>query len=207
METAMDAARIRNGEWIGLEVRATNEIAHALYQGLNFYDIGRTAHMIHHGEDRWSTFPKPKQAWRAAKPDDRYRWVRLAASIYGHLQQKVLEIYPNRYGYGGLERRITFWLRGERERAWLEPTDSPRRAVRVRTDHRNRFHLWEVLVHPQQKQRDVVETVSRAMMTLNPDQGWPVVTTVEAKSHTVPVLESLGFQHHRTLVQMYCNLR
>ncbi len=207
METAMDAARIRNGEWIGLEVRATNEIARTLYQRLNFYNVGRTAHMIHLGEDSWPTFPKPKQPWRAAKPDDRYRWAKLAACVYGHLQQKVLEIYPGRYSYGGLERRITFWLRGERERAWLEPTDSPRRAARVRTDYRNHFHLWDLLVHPQQKQQDVEETVSRAMTTLHPDQGWPVVTTVEAKSNTVLVLESLGFQHHRTLVQMSCNLR
>ncbi|MGC9397894.1 MAG: GNAT family N-acetyltransferase [Anaerolineae bacterium] len=204
METALDTVRVQDGRWIGLEVRATNEVARHLYKSLHFYDVGRTVHMLRSTGDPWPDFPAPSGPWRPTRPADRHLWAQLAASIYDILQRRILEIYPARYAFGALERRLSLWFQGEREDAWLEPTPSPRRAVRVRTDRRHRFHRWDLLVHPRQPERTAEETVAQARAaTLRHHRDWPVTVTVEAGSPTLPFLETLGFRHHRTLVQMY----
>lgn len=207
METAMDRARMRDGEWVGLEVRANNDVARTLYKHLGFYDVGRTAHMIHPSEATWPEVAEPSRStWRNAKSADERRWARLAASTYSPLQRRILEIYPGRYDFGGLDRTLLLWLRGIREHAWLQASDPPQRAVRARTDHRHDFHLWDLLLHPEQKEEDAHEAVALAMTTLHNKKHWPVVTTVEANATVVPVLKTSGFQVHRILVQMYCEL-
>ena len=207
MEHAMESARLRDGRWIGLEVRANNEIARTLYSHLGFHDVGRTAHMIHSPAADWPAFAAPEaEQWRKAKSEDRQRWARLAASIYGRLQLKVMEIYPGRYEFSGLDRTVLLWLRGIREKAWLQATDRPRRAVRARTERRHHFHHWDLLIHPDQTMEQARAAVTLAMTTLGNHPRWPVVTTVDVNAPVVPVLEGCGFRHHRTLVQMYCEI-
>ncbi len=207
MERAMESARLRDGHWIGLEVRATNEIARTLYRHLDFYDVGKTAHMLHPAGAAWPDFPDPDlREWRKVTPEDKYRWARLATAIYGSLQRKILEITPSRYEFGGLKRTLTFWLRGIREHAWTQPADRAQRAVRARTERRHGFHHWELLLHPDQPTESAHTAVALAKSTLSTKAHWPVVTTVETNAPVVQVLEAAGFQRHRTLVQMYCEL-
>jgi len=207
METAMESAHMRDGRWMGLEVRANNDVARTLYKHLGFHDVGRTAHMIHPPEAAWPEIAAPNRGkWRDATSGDKQRWAHLAASTYGPLQRKILEITPGRYDFGGLDRTLLLWLRGMREHAWLETSNPPRRAVRVRTDRRHQFHIWDLLLQPDQKQDEAHEAIALAMTTIDAKQRWPVVSTVEADAPVALILEAWGFQIHRVLVQMYCEL-
>lgn len=208
MEAAMDTVRARHGRWIGLEVRTSNRIARTLYKHLGFRDVGQTTHMMHSEDTTWPKFAPPSsRAWRRSRSEDKQRWAQLATSIYHSLQQRILEIHPARYDFGGLDRKLLLWLRREREKAWVQSTGRPKRAVRVRTDRRRRFHLWDLLVHPAQPWDGAREAVALAISVLGSKEHWPVVTTVEIHAPVVPILESLGFHHHRTLAQMYYELR
>ncbi|MFP4343162.1 MAG: GNAT family N-acetyltransferase [Anaerolineales bacterium] len=207
MERALETAEEQDARWVGLEVRADNAVARGLYERLGFRGVGQTWHLIHPAKTPWTTLPVPAPVWRVSKPEDAALWSHLAGRIYGRRQREVVEVRPSLYTFGGWERKFDRWLRGQREWAWLENAESPRYAVHVQTDKGHRFHNWELLLHPEEGGRAARETVARAFSTLGHRRAWEVVTIVEERSALIPLLQELGFQLHRVLLQMILDLR
>jgi hypothetical protein len=191
---------------MGLEVRADNDVALHLYLKLGFRGVGKTIHMLREASKPWTKFLKPQHRWQPSTSEDRSAWMRLVRANYRDLQRRVLELHAGRFDFGGWERAIMFWLRREREWAWIAPGPSPQRAVRVRTDRGHEFHLWDLLVHPGADEAQVRETVAQALQPTQRHSQWPVVTTLEENSSMLPVLEALGFSRHRVLQQMFLGL-
>jgi len=203
LEAALETTRRRKGHWIGLEVNANNEIARRLYEQLGFRDAGYTEHLLRPAGLSWPDGPASQVVWRKSNPKDGTLWAALAGAIYRRLQARVLEVRRSLYVFGGWERQLTLWSSRQRESAWLQAAETPQLAARVHTDHRYRFHLWELLVHPLAGGRGSGEVVARALAATRRAPSWPVISTIAAtQSALLAVLQALGFRRHRTLLQM-----
>jgi len=207
MKRAIETTEAQDARWVGLEVRADNDVARGLYEALGFRGVGQTWHLIHPPGAPWPTLPVPAPLWRPSNPVDAPLWSHLAGRIYGRRQRDIVEVRPSLYTFGGWERKIDRWLRGQREWAWLEDAESPHCAVHVQTDKRHRFHNWDLLLHPEEGEAAARESVARAFSTLGHRRGWDVITIVEEQSALIPFLQTLGFQRHRVLLQMVLDLR
>ena len=203
LEAAIKTVRRRKGRWIGLEVNSGNVTACRLYEQLGFREVGRTEHLLRPADLPWPAVPTPQVTWRKSSPQDGALWVTLSAAIHRQLQARVLEVQRGRYIFGGWERQLTLWLSRQRESAWLQDMETPQLAVRVQTDRRYRFHLWEILVHPLAGGRGSGEAVARALAATRRVPSWPVISMIAAtQSALFAVLQELGFRRHRTLLQM-----
>ncbi len=203
MDAAIKTVRRQAGRWIGLEVNANNVAACRLYEQLGFREVGRTEHLLRPADLPWPAVPMTQGVWRKSSPKDSALWVTLAGAIYRRLQVRVLEMQRGRYIFGGWERQLTLWLCRQRESAWLQDTETPQLAVRVQTDRRYRFHLWEILAHPLAGGRGSGEAVARAFAVTRRAPAWPVISMIAATQFALlAVLQELGFRRHRTLLQM-----
>ncbi len=206
MTHALEAVEAREGGWIGLEVRADNEIARGLYERLGFVGVGETHHLIRPGEISPPATRPPRLAWRPSHPQDASLWLQLATKIYGRRQREVLEIRPALYAFGGWEHRLNLWLRGQQEKAWLGEREPPRRAVHVHSDCRYRFYVWELMLDPEAEAMEAEDTIAQAWQGVGRFARWPIIIHIEKPSSLLPRLEEEGFQHHRTLLQMYLEI-
>lgn len=208
MEAALSAARERDAHWVGLEVRADNEVARGLYEHLGFAAVGETVHLVRPEGLPWLASPRLTRThrWRKATPKDKLSWAMLAEALHPPLQAEVLEVRPNLYNFGGWERSFDLFLRGERAWSWLsegETGEALDMAVRVHAYGRDRFTTWDLLVRPRLGVEGAREAVARALAAGNPLlRKRPVVTMVEQGSALIPILTGLGFHRHRILVQM-----
>ncbi|MEA3397749.1 MAG: GNAT family N-acetyltransferase [Chloroflexota bacterium] len=203
MKAAIETTRRRKGHWIGLEVNANNEVARRLYERLGFRDAGYTEHLLRPAGLPWPDGPATQVVWRKSSPKDGALWAALAGAIYRRFQARVLEVQRGRYSFGGWERQLTLWSSRQRESAWLQAAETPRLAVRIHTDRRYRFHLWELLAHPLAGGRGSGEVVARALAATRRAPSWPVISMIAAtESALLAVLQALGFRRHRTLLQM-----
>ncbi len=202
LEHAIAVVRRRGGRWLGLDVRADNTVARNLYERLGFQVKGRTHHLVRRAAKPWPDIRPPRRRWLPSRPAHARGWELLASAIYTPYQQKVLEIRPAIYLFGGWERALGLWLAGQREEAWIVGTRMPRLAVRVWTDRRSHFHLWDVLVHPREGARGVEEAMARLVRTMRSLPLWPVVAVVGDDEELVAQMHRLGFRLNRTLLQM-----
>ncbi|MDX9953908.1 MAG: GNAT family N-acetyltransferase [Anaerolineae bacterium] len=202
MQAAEATSRTAGARWLGLEVRADNAAAYALYTHLGFRAVGAVEHFLHSGTP-WPRVDAPRTIWRRSQPLDRLLWAGLAEKTMSRIQAQVLEIRPDLYTFGGFERILDLWFNREREMAWIEDTPDPQLAVSIQTDLRRRFHVWELLVSPDADESRVQEAVSRAFASVSSHRHWPVVTFVNSKTVLANVLQQLGFVRHRLLTQMY----
>jgi len=133
-------------------------------------------------------------------------WNELACVIYGRQQKEVLEVRPNLYAFGGLGRRLTLWLSRQRERAWLHRYEAPRLALCVQTERRYHFHVWDVLLHPDEGETGAQEVVAMALKAVQHLPTWPVAALIADQPPLLQALHSIGFRAHRTLLQMILGL-
>ncbi len=206
MEAALSWARSRNCRWVGLEVRADNAAARALYEHLGFSAAGRTIHLLHESGRPWPALPEPRSDWRGSRTRDKLLWAALAEAIYDPSQARIMELRPALYAFGGWDRAIDLFFRGEHEQSWCYGSHELRMGALVRTDLYHRFITWELLVHPQMGEEGAREAVVRALHARYAGKGWPVITAVHERSDVLPALISLGFRQHRALVQMLMDL-
>ncbi|MBN1260403.1 MAG: GNAT family N-acetyltransferase [Anaerolineae bacterium] len=206
MEAALDVAEAENAHWIGLEVRASNRIACGLYERLGFKSVGQLEHLIRPARLAWPTYAKPRPVWRPSRPQDSMLWAALAERLHARQQAHVLEIRPGLFSFGGWEHTLDLWLAGERERAWIQDAEEPQFATCVRTDRRFKFHFWEILAHPHDDAQRAKEVTAMAIASTPSSRPWPVITFVDARSKLIAELHAAGFEHHRTLQQMYLSL-
>ncbi len=203
MEQALAAAQEHRAHWVGLEVRADNEVARRLYESLGFRKVGQLFHLIRPADEALGArHARRKLSGRKGHPQDREHWHRLAQELYPRRQREVLEIRPLRYNFGGWERSLYLWLDGERERTWLERAAIPRWAVRVHTDRRDRFYEWEIVVHPRSRDSLLEEALAQAIYGLRRYAAWPIVTQIADWPPLLRALQARGFKLHRTLWQM-----
>lgn len=202
MQAAEATSRTGGARWLGLEVRADNAAAYALYTQLGFRAVSEVEHLLHPGTS-WPRMDAPRAIWRRSQPLDRLLWAGLAEKTMSRIQAQVLEIRPDLYTFGGFERTLDLWFSHERELAWIEDAADPQLAVSVQTDLRRRFHVWELLVLPNADASRAREAVARAFASVSSRHHWPVVTFVNSKTALANVLQQLGFVRHRLLTQMY----
>ena len=204
MERAIAAAKGDYSTWVGLEVRADNEIACRLYQHLGFHVVGTTEHMLRPKGLLRPERISPDGGWRRSKPQDALGWQHLATLAHSRDQRLVLEIRTDLYRFGGLESRINRWLSRQREGAWVHSDDDGHvdLAVHVQTDRKYRFHVWEMLMHPARGSHGAEELLAQALSETHQLAHWPVVTIVADQPALVAALEAIGFRKHRTLQQM-----
>jgi len=206
VKTAIEAARSQGARWIGLEVRADNAIACDLYKSLGFSAVGQTRHLLRSKGIPWPECTPPRQLWRPSYPRDRAFWNELACAIYGRQQRRVLEVRPNLYAFGGLGRWLTLWLSHQRERAWFHRHETPRLALRVETERHYHFHVWDVLLHPDEGETGAQEIVAMALKAARYLPTWPVIALVADQPFLLQALHGIGFRTHRTLLQMILEL-
>ena len=206
VEAAINAAQVHRSRWIGLEVRDGNPIASGLYARYGFREVGRQLHLLRPADIPWPNFDSPTKSWRASKPNDRLLWADLANAIYPEAQRHVLEVRPSQYNFGGFERKLNLWLGGERESAWLCGEERAQLALRVKTDTRHKFHSWDVLVHPDTGETGAYAIVGKALRAMRRFRPWPTITFTPIDTPLAETLFDVGFQLHRTLVQMVLEL-
>ncbi len=207
MDAAMAKVRSHSGKWVGLEVREDNEVARGLYEGMGFQTVGRLQHLIRPAGEPWPPITTSQKTWRPSRPDDQYHWFNLAKATYHRRQREILGIRPNIYEFGGIMRAIEMWFSGERERAWLQMSgEEARLAARVWTDRRAHFHEWELLIHPLAGAAGARETVAHITQTMHRARPWAAITIIADQATLHQALLTVGFETHRTLLQMQCDL-
>ena len=206
MEAAIKAAREQGMRWVGLEVRADNPVACELYRRLGFEAVGRTPHLVRPEGLPWPDYAAPRLQWRPSRQKDSLAWDRLARAVYGRRQQWVLEVRPGMYASGGFERWFNLWISGQRESAWLQEDEEVRLAVRMKTDRRYHFHLWDLLVHPDVEDSLAQEVVAKALDVMRRSRPWPVVILVADQPAVLEALYGAGLVLHRDLIQMVLGL-
>jgi ribosomal protein S18 acetylase RimI-like enzyme len=211
METAIETAAKRGARWIGLEVREDNDIAGRLYRQLGFKTVGTLHHLIRPGaklsvQVTHNIETEPSGWWRLSKPKDNSRWMRLAKACYEPQQRAVLEIRSGIYTFGRIGRKLELWFQGQHEQAWIAESDQLRAALCVRTDRRHHFNLWDILVHPDMGTLGAQRAVIKALNVTGSALNWPVVMLAPPNPGLINVLNAVGFQPHRTLVQMVLQL-
>lgn len=206
VKTAIEKARSQAARWIGLEVRADNVVACGLYENFGFVSVGRTHHLVRPGGLPWSKSVPPQHPWKLCSPKDSKVWNTLANAVYGYQQKRILEIRPGLYAFGGLERRISLWLSQQIERAWLCNSEQPQLALWIKTERRHRFHVWEMLLHPDFVVSGAQEVAAKALHAVRRFPSWPVVALVADQEPLLQTLYNIGFKPHRTLLQMILEL-
>lgn len=208
MERGIEAARRQGAEWVGLEVRADNEVACQLYEHLGFRAVGIIEHMLRPQGLPWPPTPQPSPAWRRSKPYDNERWRQLAALMHPYDQRLILEVESREYLFGGLERRLNQWLSGQSERAWVyeDSSGDVQMAIQLQADRRHKFLVWELLLDPQCTRGETEEMMAQCLAGSRRYPTWPVVALVPEHGPLLQSLKDIGFEIHRTLQQMLLDL-
>jgi GNAT superfamily N-acetyltransferase len=206
LDAAIDAARREGARWIGLEVRKHNTVAVELYQQFGFRTVGTIFHLLRRSNMTWPCDVKPLLPWRKSKPQDKGRWMTLVDSVYGHNQKRVLEIRDYQFAYGSLNRSMHLWFNAQRESAWVNNHTNSRFAVCVKTDHRFRFHVWNMLMHADEDDAGARELVTKAFSVTRHSPPWSVIALVADQRPLVDAMQHAGFHIHRRLLQMILEL-
>ncbi len=207
MEMAIATAREQGAQWVGLEVRSDNEGARALYEQLGFIAVGQVQHLLRPEDLPWPDVEVESHiSWASCAPSDSVKWAELARTIYNRRQTQVLEIRPALYVFGGIGQYFRRWFGGQVEGAWLSGKSAPRLALRVLTERRYHFHLWDMLVHPDENPLEVQASVNKAVRSVRRFPTWPVVALIADQPRLLEALYAIGFQCRRTQIQMVLDL-
>ena len=207
MRRAIRVVSRRGAPWVGLEVRADNEVARTMYDELSFYEVGRTHHMIREHRRGRLKAARPQLRLRRGGWRDADGVVRLMERAIPEEQRPLLEKTAEDYR-PGWARRIDHWLRCEDEVWWVAPGDDGLQgAVRAVRKSGSLPHRLEVLVAPGIAQ-DVASALARRGLTRLSGSKRPITSTVPgAADCLLGVLRTEGFREMRVLVQMKRDLK
>lgn len=200
MQAAIRTVAQEGGNWIGLEVRADNDVACRMYAGLGFREVGRTLYMLHDGGA--STERLRGLSMRRAGGSDGDALIDLMHAVIPEEQRPLLEVRDSDYR-PGWSRSLEHWLKRQREVWWVVETDGKLRgavrAVRKRASFPNSL---EILIRPGEEGVEAV-LVKRGMASLRGSPGRSVsVRLPVAEGPVVAALEDEGFRPTFVLVQM-----
>jgi GNAT superfamily N-acetyltransferase len=208
MRAALEAISERGGLWVALEVRADNEIARRLYDGLGFQDVGRTLHMLRPAGLPWTGSLPSSSSLRRGRNRDSAALIRLVRAVVSEPQRPLLELRKREDYRPGWERTLNCWLEGRREVWWVvEDGGTVRGAVRVLHERGSRPDRLELLVEPDQSGRFEATLLQRGLASLGGAPKKMVETVLPSTPEPlVAALEKAGFQRLRELVQMRLDL-
>jgi hypothetical protein len=118
MRAAIDRVSKRGAQWVGLEVRADNEVARRLYDDLGFQEVGRTLHLLRPAGIPWSGFRSRPGPIRRGGSRDADALVDLMLAAIPAEHRPLLEVEQADYR-PSLTRAVEHWLSGEREAWWV----------------------------------------------------------------------------------------
>lgn len=208
MEVALNGIASRKGRWVGLEVRADNEVARHLYEGIGFRERGETLQMLRSGDMPWDGDDPSCPALRRARRNDGAALVELMHKLIPESQRSLLELREDYYR-PSWERRLDSWLDGHPEKWWvIEKNGILGGAVRVVREMGKRPDWMEFLIAPEFQGEVESILVQRGLSSLRPSVGRMVeVTLLDSEGALHEELEKAGFRKLRRLVQMRLNLK
>jgi hypothetical protein len=203
MKTALEAISARGGNWVGLEVQASNRVARHLYDCLGFREVGRTLHMLRSAGLPWGGDPLPHPSLRRGRSGDTAALIELVRSVVPQPQRPLLELRRGDYSLNW-ERALSNWLRGRREVWWVvEEGDTVCGAVRALHERGRRPDKLEVWVAPEQSGHLETILVQQGLVSLRSVSKKMVEAVLpECTESLVSAFEAAGFQTLRMLVQM-----
>jgi len=203
MEAALGEIDARGGRWVGLEVRADNQIVRRFYERLDFQEVGRTVQMLRPAGLPWVRNPPPHPSLRRGYCRDSARLIKLVQSIVPEAHRPLLELQKRDYR-PGWERVLDLGLDGRRECWWMiEENGAICGAVRALRERGRRPDRLEVLVAPEHNNRFEAVLVQQGMAGLRGGSRKMIETVLVAPTNSlVDALEGAGFQRERELIQM-----
>jgi GNAT superfamily N-acetyltransferase len=208
MRAAIDKVSLRGAHWVGLEVRADNEVARQLYEDLGFQEVGRTLHLLRPASTQSEGSHSPNRSVRRGRRRDADALVDLMRASIPSEQRPLLEIREIDYR-PSLERALEHWLRGEREVWWVTEC-SEGICGAVRAVHKSgRFpNQLEILVRTEQQGRVEAPLVRKGIASLKGLARKPIeVQLPMPHGQSLTALEREGFERLRVLIQMKRSLR
>lgn len=208
MQAALEAISERSGRWVGLEVRAGNQVARRLYERLGFRDVGRTLHMLRPVGLPWAGDPPPRPSLRRGRSLDSTALIGLVHALVSESQRPLLELRKKEDYRPGWGRVLDCWLEGRREVWWVvEEAGVVCGAVRALRERGRRPDRLEVLVEPGHSGRLETVLVQQGMASLRGAPKKMVETVLPSSTEPlVAALEAAGFRKLRVLVQMRLDL-
>ncbi len=208
MITALEAISAHGGRWVGLEVRADNQVARRLYERFGFREVGRTQHMLRPVGMPWTENEPSYPGLRRGRIDDGKRLFDLARAIVPASQRPLLELRKEDYR-PGWEHVLNYWLEGRREVWWVvEHGGMLCGAVRALYERSRRPNRLEVLVASEYSGRLETVLVQQGMAGLR-GACKKIIMTVLPCSNDEPLvmaLKAAHFEPSRLLVQMRLDL-
>jgi ribosomal protein S18 acetylase RimI-like enzyme len=207
IEKALDTISTWGGRWVGLDVRADNEIARQLYERLGFREVGRTLHMLRPAGLSWDGMTSPHPGLRRGQSHDSAALVELVQAVVPASQRPLLELRIEDYR-PGWERTLSQWLEGRREAWWvIEEIGVVCGAVRALRQRGRRPNRLEVLVGPGRSGRFENTLVQRGMASLGGGGRKVVEAALSAPPESlIAAMEAAGFRRLHVLIQMRLDL-
>jgi hypothetical protein len=201
MTKAIKSISRRGAVWVGLEVRADNEVARRLYERLRFQEVGSTHHFLYEADVASPVGTEPLDPVRRARKGDPL--VELMQALIPEEQRPVLETRTADYR-PGWERRVEHWLRCEDEVWWVvERYGDIGGAVRT-VRKRGAFpHRMELLVRPALSAASVSALVRRGVASLVGSSNKPIeLSSPNATDSLTATVEAQRLRESRVLIQM-----
>ena len=207
MKAALEELSTRGGRWVGLEVRADNQVAGRLYRHLGFREVGRTLHMLRPAGLPWGRIPPTFPAMRRGSSQDSTALIDLVHTGVSRSHWPLLELRRSDYR-PGWERTLNRWLEGQREAWWVvEENGALCGAVRALHDHGRRPDRLEVLIAPGHSGHLAAPLVQQGVASLRGAPRKMVETVLPSPTEAlITALEAFGFRKLRVLVQMRLDL-
>jgi ribosomal protein S18 acetylase RimI-like enzyme len=207
IEKALDAISTWGGRWVGLDVRADNEIARQLYGRLGFREVGRMLHMLRPAGLPWDGMTSSHPGLRRGKSHDSTALIELVQAVVPASQRPLLELRIEDYR-PGWEHTLNQWLEGRREAWWvIEEIGVVCGAVRALHQRGRRPNRLEVLVGPSHRGRFENTLVQRGIASLGGGGRKVVEAALSAPPESlVAAMEAAGFQGLHVLIQMRLDL-
>lgn len=207
MQAALEAISARGGRWVGLEVRADNQVARQLYEHLGFRQVGQTLYMLRPADILWGGDPPPHPGLRRGRSYDSTALIELARAIVPAPQRPLLELRKKDYR-PSWERTLDHWLEGRREVWWvIQDSATLCGAVRALHERGRRPDRLEVLVASGHAGRLETVLVQQGIASLRGACKKMVgIMLPDPTESLVAALEAASFQKLRVLVQMRLDL-
>ena len=207
MKAAVEAIEARGGRWVGLEVRADNQVAGRLYGQLDFQEVGRTQHFLRPAGVPLPLSPPLCLQARRGRSRDSVALVELVNALVPQPHRALLEIRREDYGLNW-ERSLDRWLEGRRETWWVVEDDGLLRgAVRALRELGRRPDRLEFLMAPSGDDRLATLLVLQGLASLGGAAKKMVETTLPGPGEPlIGALEAAGFRKLREQVQMRLDL-
>ncbi len=206
-EAAVEAATERGASWIGLEVRADNDVARALYERMGFKAVGTMLELARPSGLPWPQSDPAPVNLRRARTADSGALYRLAQEGLSRLHREVVEVRSSAYR-AGLEVRLAARLEGCQEDWWLAQDEGRTvGALRLSSRWSARWHQVEVLTLRERLDDLGPRLVAAGLAVLSHRRPWETTTALPGPREALePAFAAAGFRRARHLVQMRLSL-